>query len=447
MIADELGDARIPGVLAVVSGPEHVSPNGRVHLVQVAFSGDSRDERVQDAVGALRERAEPLFAGTGLVAGLTGDAAIVVDRADAYSSGELIVGVATVVLILVLLTAVFRSPIAALMPLLVIGLVFLIANALIAEVANSLDFDVADTLTSLLIVVLFGIGTDYILFLLFRFRERLREGEPARDAVEHAVARVGEPIGSAALTVAVAFAALLLAKLGLFSSMAPGLIIAVLVAVLAALTLVPAILALLGPRIFWPSRRFTGRRRETVPRPRRVGRSASVERRHLFRRGAARARRPSAPLHRRLRHPELAPDRRRSRPRRVRGPAFPDCRPARSTRRRCWSPATSRSASRTSRPIGDAVRGVDGIAWVAPPSLSPDGRSALIAASLEPSPFANEALDLVDGPVRDAAHSAAGQVGAQALVGGQNHCPCRHARRRRRRHVPASFRSLPGSVY
>lgn len=95
-IAGELGKARIPGVLEVVSGPEQVSPNGRVQLVQVAFSGDSRDERIQDAVGALRERAAPLFAGTGLVAGLTGDAAIVVDRADAFSSGELIVGVATV---------------------------------------------------------------------------------------------------------------------------------------------------------------------------------------------------------------------------------------------------------------------------------------------------------------------------------------------------------------
>lgn len=95
-IAGELGKARIPGGLEVVSGPEQVSPNGRVQLVQVAFSGDSRDERIQDAVGALRERAAPLFAGTGLVAGLTGDAVIVVDRADAFSSGELIVGVATV---------------------------------------------------------------------------------------------------------------------------------------------------------------------------------------------------------------------------------------------------------------------------------------------------------------------------------------------------------------
>ena len=217
---------------AVVSGPEQVSPNGRVQLVQVAFSGDSQDERVQDAVGGAARAGGAAFAGTGLVAGLTGDAAIVVDRADAFSSGEQIVFVATIVLILVLLTAVFRSPVAALLPLLVVRLVFVIATSLIALMAEALDFDVSDTLTSLLIVVLFGIGTDYILFLLFRFRERLREAT-ARDAVASAVARVGEPIGSAALTVA-AFAALLLADLGLFRTMAPGLIIAVLVAVVAA---------------------------------------------------------------------------------------------------------------------------------------------------------------------------------------------------------------------
>ena len=417
-IAGELGDARIPGVLAVVSGPEQVSPNGRVQLVQVAFSGDSRDERVQDAVGALRERAAPLFAGTGLVAGLTGDAAIVVDRADAYSSGELIVGVATVVLILVLLTAVFRSPTAALVPLLVVGLVFLIANALIAVVANSLDFEVADTLTSLLIVVLFGIGTDYILFLLFRFRERLREGEPARDAVAHAVARVGEPIGSAALTVAVAFAALLLAKLGLFSSMAPGLIIAVLVAVLAALTLVPAILALLGPRIFWPSKAW--QKAPEATRYRGLGEWVAAHPWNAaISSGVALLALAASALHYTADYDTLS-----SLPADTESAqAFEDLRsgfPAGALNpTQVYVTGDEPLGVEDLRPIGDALRGVDGIASVAPPSLSPDGRTALIAASLEPSPFANEALDLAEGPLRDAAHAAAGQVGAQALVGGQ----------------------------
>ena len=405
-------------MLAVVSGPEQVSPNGRVQLVQVAFSGDSRDERVQDAVGALRERAAPLFAGTGLVAGLTGDAAIVVDRADAYSSGELIVGVATVVLILVLLTAVFRSPIAALVPLLVVGLVFLIANALIAVVANALDFEVADTLTSLLIVVLFGIGTDYILFLLFRFRERLREGEPARDAVAHAVARVGEPIGSAALTVAVAFAALLLAKLGLFSSMAPGLIIAVLVAVLAALTLVPAILALLGPRIFWPSKAW--QKAPEATRYRGLGEWVAAHPWNAaISSGVALLALAASALHYTADYDTLS-----SLPADTESAqAFEDLRsgfPAGALNpTQVYVTGDEPLGVEDLRPIGDALRGVDGIASVAPPSLSPDGRTALIAASLEPSPFANEALDLAEGPLRDAAHAAAGQVGAQALVGGQ----------------------------
>ena len=394
-IAGELGEARIPGVLAVVSGPEQVSPNGEVQLVQVAFSADSRDERVQDAVGALRERAAPLFAGTGLVAGLTGDAAIAVDRADAFSSGELIVGVATVVLILVLLTAVFRSPSAALVPLLVVGLVFVIANALIAVVANSLDFEVTDTLNSLLIVVLFGIGTDYILFLLFRFRERLREGEPARDAVAHAVARVGEPIGSAALTVAVAFAALLLAKLGLFRTMAPGLIIAVLVAVLAALTLVPAILALLGPRIFWPSKAW--QRTPKATRYRGLGQWVAAHPWNAaISSGVALLALAASAFHYTADYDALSslPSDTES------AQAFEDLRsgfPAGALNpTQVYITSDEPLGAEDLRPIEDALRGVDGIASVAAPSLSPDGRTALIAASLEPSPFANEALDLAE---------------------------------------------------
>ena len=103
-------------------------------------------------------------------------------------------------------------------------------------------------------MVLFGIGTDYILFFLFRYRERLREGEESRAAVAHAVERAGEAIASAGGAVIVSFMALVLSSLGIFKSIGPALAIAVFVTVLAALTLVPAIVALLGTKVFWPSK-------------------------------------------------------------------------------------------------------------------------------------------------------------------------------------------------
>ena len=159
-------------------------------------------------------------------------------------------------LILLLVGGIFRSPIAAVLPLATIGLVFLLSTSLVALRSDTFGFEVDASLTSLLIVVLFGIGTDYILFLLFRYRERLRAGDESRAAVAFSVRRVGQAVASSALVVIIAFLALLLARLGFFRTMAPGLVISVAVTLLASLTLIPAAIALVGPRVFWPSKRW-----------------------------------------------------------------------------------------------------------------------------------------------------------------------------------------------
>lgn len=110
------------------------------------------------------------------------------------------------------------------------------------------------SISSILIVVLFGVGTDYILFLMFRFRERLRAGDEPKQAMVTAVSRVGEAITSAAAVVIIAFLSMALSLFGFFRSMGPSLAIAVAVTLLAGLTLVPAVVSLLGAKVFWPSK-------------------------------------------------------------------------------------------------------------------------------------------------------------------------------------------------
>jgi RND superfamily putative drug exporter len=105
-------------------------------------------------------------------------------------------------------------------------------------------------------VVLIGIGVDYFLFLLFRVRERLRAGEPARVAAAEAGARIAPVIGLAALVLAVAFATLTFASFGQFRLLGPSIAVSVGVMLLAGVTLMPAVAALAGPRLFWPSRRW-----------------------------------------------------------------------------------------------------------------------------------------------------------------------------------------------
>ena len=210
--AGGLEAAGIASVNSVETGPEQLAENERAQLVQVAFQGDAADEPVKDAVKELRDEARCLLAGSGLQAGLTGEAASVVDTEESFGSAETITFAATFVLILLLVGGIFRSPIAAVLPIATIGLVFLLATSLVALLSDTFGFEVDASLTSLLIVVLFGIGTDYILFLLFRYRERLRAGDESREAVAFSVRRVGEAVASSALVVIIAFLALLLGQ-------------------------------------------------------------------------------------------------------------------------------------------------------------------------------------------------------------------------------------------
>ena len=233
------------------------SPNRLVQTALVAMPNNvvnGTGDGGRRAIKVLRADIKPLMAGTGLAEGVTGAAAQQLDSQQSSNQAEKIVMFATLALILILLLVIFRSPVIALLPLIVIALVSQVATGLISDVNKALHLNADSSISTILIVVLFGIGTDYILFLMFRYRERLRAGEDAKQAMVNAVTRVGEVIASAAGVVIVAFLALLLSTLSVLRSLGPTLAIAVAVTLVAGLTLVPAVVSLLGPRVFWPSK-------------------------------------------------------------------------------------------------------------------------------------------------------------------------------------------------
>ena len=254
-VASTLNGRHIANILSVTAGP--ASPNGLVQTASVAMTNDvvnGSGTQAADAIKALRADIKPLISGAGLYEGVTGSAAQQLDSQQSGNKAEQIVLLATLVLILVLLLIIFRGPIIALMPIITIAIVAEVAQGLIADVNSALNLNANSQTTVILIVVLFGIGTDYILFLMFRYRERLRAGDAPRQAMATAVERVGEVIASAASVVIVAFLALLLSSLSIFRSLGPTLAIAVAVTLVAALTLIPAVVTLLGTRVFWPSK-------------------------------------------------------------------------------------------------------------------------------------------------------------------------------------------------
>jgi RND superfamily putative drug exporter len=260
----------IVGITAGSPSPNHVVQAAAVAMPNKVANADNNS--AGDAIKALRQDLRPLVRGTGLKEGVTGAAAEDLDSTQSGNRAEEIVLLATLALILILLLVIFRSPIIAFLPLVVIAVVSQVATGLIADVNKSLHLNTDSSISTILIVVLFGIGTDYILFLMFRYRERLREGEDPKQAMVSAVTRVGEVISSAAGVVIVAFLALLLSTVSVLRSMGPALAIAVFVTLIAGLTLVPAVVSLLGPRVFWPSRAW--RREPKAARFTAIGKAA-----------------------------------------------------------------------------------------------------------------------------------------------------------------------------
>jgi len=252
-ITTELGKKHIDQVQKVVPGQP--SKDGRYDLTLVQMDSKNAGQPKQaDAAKVLREDVKALAKGTHLDVKLGGSAAQALDQQDSSKRGQALIGIGTFVIILVTLLIIFRAPILAVLPLVLIGLVSAIANGLIAYATKLFDLQANSSISSILIVVLFGVGTDYFLFLMFRYRERLRAGDEPKQAMVNAVARVGEAIASAAGAVVIAFLALALSTLGFLKQMGPALAIAVAATLVAGLTLIPAVVSLIGPKVFWPSK-------------------------------------------------------------------------------------------------------------------------------------------------------------------------------------------------
>ncbi|MEU9971397.1 MMPL family transporter [Streptomyces sp. NPDC051014] len=252
-ITTELGGKHIDQVQKVVPGPP--SKDGKYSMTLVQMDSKQAGQPAQaDAAKVLRADVKQLAKGTDLEVKLGGSAAQALDQQDSSKRGEALIGIGTFVIILVTLLIIFRAPILAFLPLVLIGVVSAIANGLIAYATKLFGLQANSSVSSILIVVLFGVGTDYFLFLMFRYRERLRAGDEPKQAMINAVDRVGEAIASAAGAVIIAFLALVLSTLGFLKQMGPALAISVTVTLIAGLTLIPAVVSLIGPKVFWPSK-------------------------------------------------------------------------------------------------------------------------------------------------------------------------------------------------
>ena len=228
-----------------------VSPDGTTLYVFVEHSGEPAEGEFRDAVSAIRDRAAALDL-PGVEVAVGGPGGLIVDLVQVFANIDSFLLIVTASLVLVLLVLIYRSPIMAVIPLLGVGLVFQVAGAVGAGVAKLFDLPISGQTTGIMTVVLFGTGTDYVLFVSARFREELTRKADKHEAMRRTMRGVGGAVASAGATILIASAALTFAILRSYQSLGPVIAIAVGLMMLAALTLIPAVLTIVGRRVFWP---------------------------------------------------------------------------------------------------------------------------------------------------------------------------------------------------
>lgn len=251
---DESGN--VVGATSVFERPELrpnlVSPDGTTLLIPVGIATEAFSAETAASVAAIRDRLPEPPAGARIL--VSGDAGLGGDHAEACLSAVAGTAIVTLVLIALILLLVYRSPVAPIVPLLTIAAGAAVSLGIVGLLMGA-GWQFSSFLQQFVIVIVFGAGTDYCLFMLSRHREELRRGLPRDEAVIQVMSRVGAVIASSAAIVVVGFVAFAFAEFEMFRTIGPGLALAVTITLLAGLTLVPALMAAISPRIlFWPAR-------------------------------------------------------------------------------------------------------------------------------------------------------------------------------------------------
>ena len=190
----------------------------------------------------------------GLSFHVTGPGGFAADSQEAFAGidGKLLYSAAAVVIVILLLT--YRSPVLWLLPLVSAGVALFAAQAVIYFLATEADLTVNAQSAGILTVLVFGAGTDYALLLVARYREELRRHQDKHEAMAFALHRAGPAIIASGSTVVAGMLCLLFASMNSTRGLGPVAAVGIVIALIAMLTLLPALLVICGRWVFWPLR-------------------------------------------------------------------------------------------------------------------------------------------------------------------------------------------------
>lgn len=246
---------RVAGTYALFNavGPRSFARERRTTIViPMLFGPDvGARERAELAEGlAIRLRPE---VGDAFV-GVTGAVPARYEQSDVIAEHLVIAELGTLIFVLIAVAAYTRSLVVPFVNLAAIGIAYVVSIRLVAAIGQRLGVSVPSEVEPVIVALLFGVVTDYVLFSFSRVKARLAQEMDGPDAVRAAGAELAPIITACGIAVAAGCGALIVAKLGFLQAFGPGVAGAILVTLAVVLTFVPAAFALVGRRLLWPSR-------------------------------------------------------------------------------------------------------------------------------------------------------------------------------------------------
>ncbi|TMV50175.1 MMPL family transporter [Paenibacillus mesophilus] len=220
-------------------------------ILNAALEKDLASDHMHETLQQIRTYTEQAGLGN-MQFEMTGPAAIAADTITLFRNADLVLMFATIGLILVILVIIYRSPLLAVIPLVISGMVYQVTDRILGLAAKNGWFVVDKQALSIMMILLFAVLTDYCLFVLARYREELKKIGSPYDAMKAALSQVAEPILFSGGTVLIAMLTLFAAVFKPYHHFAPVFSVAMVVIMLGGLTLIPALFALFGRKVFWP---------------------------------------------------------------------------------------------------------------------------------------------------------------------------------------------------
>jgi len=238
-----------------------VSPDGHVTIILLAFTKsaewtDSNKtkpvienvKKIRGILSTLKETEQV----QGLVTYVSGDAPISLDIEGSMSKDLSLIEFVTIPVLIILMGLFFRSVVTPVLPLGAVMVALGLSQAVVYFI-GTLVASVDSNTTTMLFSILMGVGTDYSIFIIARFREERIKGATREEAVKTSVTWAGESITTSGATVIIAFMSLGIASYSMIRVMGFVMGLSILVALLLSLTLVPSLLMVIGNRVFWPN--------------------------------------------------------------------------------------------------------------------------------------------------------------------------------------------------